>query len=174
MALNGNGDAAGAGDARMVKLKSSDGEVFTIDYRAAMCSTTIKTMFDDLGMDDGEEVPIPLPNVDAITLKKVIEWVEHHKDDPVPTEDDEKKEDDLFSTWDAQYLRVDENTIFELTLAANYLHINGLLNLTCKVIANMLRGKTPEWCREHFGIVNDFTPEELEQIRKENEWCDDK
>ncbi len=34
-------------------------------------------------------------------------------------------------------------------------------------------GKTPEEIRKTFNIKNDFTPEEEEQIRKENEWCMD-
>lgn len=38
-------------------------------------------------------------------------------------------------------------------------------------MANMIKGKTVEEIRKHFNIVNDFTKEEEEQIRKENEWA---
>lgn len=34
----------------------------------------------------------------------------------------------------------------------------------------MIKGKTPEEIRKTFNIENDFTSEEEEQIRKENEW----
>ena len=27
--------------------------------------------------------------------------------------------------------------------------------------------------RKHFNIKNDFTPEEEEQVRRENEWCEE-
>lgn len=29
-------------------------------------------------------------------------------------------------------------------------------------------------CRKTFNIKNDFTPSEEEQVRKENEWCEEK
>lgn len=42
----------------------------------------------------------------------------------------------------------------------------------------MIKGKTPEEIRKLFNIVNDFTPEEEAQIKKENvrwhlqmQWC---
>jgi len=41
-------------------------------------------------------------------------------------------------------------------------------------VANMIKGKTPEEIRKLFNIVNDFTPEEEAQIKKENEWAEDR
>ncbi|KAL9264038.1 SKP1-like protein, partial [Drosera capensis] len=56
-------------------------------------------------------------------------------------------------------------------LAANYLNIKGLLDLTCQTVADMIKGKTPEEIRTMFNIKNDFTPEEEEEIRRENQWA---
>lgn len=159
-----------------IKLQSSDGEIFDIDVEIAKQSVMIKTMLEDLGMDEGEEEPVPLPNVNAAILRKVIQWCTYHKDDPPPPEDDENKEkrtDDICS-WDTEFLKVDQGTLFELILAANYLDIKGLLDVTCKTVANMIKGKTPEEIRKTFNIKNDFTPAEEEQVRKENEWCEEK
>ena len=160
-----------------IQLQSSDGEIFKVDVEIAKQSVTIKTMLEDLGMDDaGEEEVVPLPNVNAAILKKVIQWAQYHKDDPPPPEDDENKEkrtDDI-SSWDSDFLKVDQGTLFELILAAKYLDIKGLLDLTCKTVANMIKGKTPEESRKTFNIKNDFTPSEEEQVRKENEWCEEK
>ncbi|CAH1707586.1 S-phase kinase-associated protein 1-like [Aphis gossypii] len=160
----------------MIKLQSSDGEVFQVDFEIAKASVTIKTMVEDLGLEEEDEEIVPLPNVNAGILKKVIQWATYHKDDPPATEDDEgreKRTDDI-SSWDADFLKVDQGTLFELILAANYLDIKGLLDVTCKTVANMIKGKTPEEIRKTFNIKNDFSPAEEEQVRKENEWCEEK
>jgi len=159
-----------------IKLQSSDGEIFDVEVDIAKQSVIIKTMLEDLGMDESEDDPVPLPNVNAAILKKVILWCTYHKDDPPAPEDDENKEkrtDDI-SSWDTEFLKVDQGTLFELILAANYLDIKGLLDVTCKTVANMIKGKTPEEIRKTFNIKNDFTPAEEEQVRKENEWCEEK
>jgi len=150
-----------------------------VEVDIIQCSVTIKTMLEDLGFDEhGEEENemIPLPNVNSTILNKVIQWATHHKDDAAPSEDDETKEkrtDDI-SSWDADFLKGEQSTLFELILAANYLDIKGLLDVTCKTVANMIKGKTPEEIRRQFNIKNDFSPAEEEQIRKENEWCEEK
>ncbi|XP_059164817.1 S-phase kinase-associated protein 1-like [Physella acuta] len=94
-------------------------------------SVTVKTFLEDLGMDEDEDEPVPLPNVNAAILKKVIQWCTFHRDDPPPPEDDENKEkrtDDV-CFWDTEFLKVDQGTLFELILAANYLDIKGLLGV---------------------------------------------
>ena len=90
--------------ATSVKLLSSDGEVFQVDVEIAQKSITIKTMLEDLGLtEEDNDIPVPLPNVNAAILKKVLEWATHHKSDPVPSEEDEKSIGD----WDANFLKVD-------------------------------------------------------------------
>ena len=38
-----------------IKIQSSDGEVFHVDVEIAKQSVTIRTMLEDLGMDEGDE-----------------------------------------------------------------------------------------------------------------------
>jgi S-phase kinase-associated protein 1 len=49
--------------------------------------------------------------------------------------------------------------------------IKNLLDVGCKTVANMIKGKSPEEMRATFNIKNDFTPEEEAEIRKENQWA---
>lgn len=58
--------------------------------------------------------------------------------------------------------------------AANYLNIQSLLDLTTQTVAELIKGKTPEQIRAEFGIVNDFTPEEEEEIKRDNAWSEDR
>lgn len=160
----------------MIKLKSSDNKVFETDVRIAKCSGTIKTMLEDCGMSDEDDTIVPLPNVNSVILQKVLQWSNFHKDDPLPTEDDEtqaKRSDDI-SPWDADFLKVDQGTLFELILAANYLDTKGLLEVICKTVANMIKGKNPEEIRKTFNIKNDFTIAEEEQTRQQVEWYKEK
>ncbi|KAI7871132.1 E3 ubiquitin ligase complex SCF subunit sconC [Spinellus fusiger] len=153
-----------------VHLLSSDSEPFVIDKEVAERSVLIKNMLEDIGESDAS---IPLPNVTAKVLKKVIEWCEHHREDPVVQDDQERRNTDI-DEWDQKYMEVDQETLFDIILAANYLDIKPLLDVGCKTVANMIKGKTADEIRKTFNITNDFTPEEEAQIKKENEWAEDR
>lgn len=58
--------------ATKINLQSNDGQTFTVDVLIAKQSVTIKTMLDDLGMEEDCDEAVPLPNVSAAILKKVI------------------------------------------------------------------------------------------------------
>lgn len=155
-----------------INLQSSDGEIFKVDSEMAKKSSVIKTLIEDLGIEDNSEEIIPLLNVNAATLKKVIEYLQSHKDDKKEhtneyNEDNEKISTDI-SLLDKQYIanlystdenhiendhiENDHNMLFAIILAANYLDIKDLLDLTCKTVANMIKGKTPEEIRKTFDI----------------------
>ncbi|KAH2641999.1 hypothetical protein KXW54_002147 [Aspergillus fumigatus] len=131
-----------------VTLTSSDGVDITVDRDVAERSILIKNMLEDLGESDEA---IPIPNVNEVVLKKT-------------TDIDE---------WDQKFMQVDQEMLFEIILAANYLDIKALLDVGCKTVANMIKGKSPEEIRKTFNIQNDFTPEEEDQIRRENEWAEE-
>ncbi|KEP52449.1 E3 ubiquitin ligase complex SCF subunit SconC protein [Rhizoctonia solani 123E] len=156
----------------MVILVTSDNEQFNVDKDVAERSVLIKNMLEDVGESDQ---PIPLPNVSSSVLKKVLEYCEHHRAEPLPTAETDNNADDPrkrqvseIGEWDQKFIQVDQEMLFEIILAANYLDIKALLDVGCKTVANMIKGKTPEEIRKLFNIVNDFTPEEEAQIKKEN------
>jgi S-phase kinase-associated protein 1 len=60
-----------------------------------------------------------------------LEYCEHHRGEPLPTNDDtqdetRKRTTDI-SEWDQKFIAVDQEMLFEIILAANYLDIKALL-----------------------------------------------
>ena len=157
-----------AGTNRSVKLISQDGIEFDVDVDLIRQSVVIKHMLDDL---EGSDDAIPVPDVDGDILEKVIRFCEHHRDD-APLSDEERVEARRkpLEGFDAEFVRVDHPTLFKMILAANFLDIQSMLDTTCKATANLIKGKTPAQIRQIFNIEGDFTPEEEEEVRKENSW----
>ncbi len=42
---------------------------------------------------------------------------------------------------------------------------------TCQTAADTIKGKAPDEIRKTFNIKDEFTPEEEEEIRRENQWA---
>ena len=149
---------------KKIILKSSDGDTFVIAKAVAMKSQTVKNLIEDVGEDTG----IPISEVTGRILAKVIEYCKKHVE--VESSDGNPSKDEL-KKWDAEFVNVDKPTLFDLIMAANYLDIKSLLDLTCMTVADMIKGKTPEEIRKTFNIENDFTTEEEEELRRENQWA---
>ncbi|KAF2432953.1 E3 ubiquitin ligase complex SCF subunit sconC, variant [Tothia fuscella] len=173
-----------------ITLSPQEGEErgdITIDRDVANLSITIRN---SLSFEDESEQnqAIPIFNVTGPVLKKIIEWCEHHRGDPAVYDDGSKDAGDGNGTamwakskgadvlgWDKKYMDgMDRETLFDVIMAANYLDIKALLDIGCKTVANMIKGKSPGEIRTMFGIENDFSAEDIEQIRKENEWAEDR
>jgi len=153
-------------------LVSQDAEKFAVAKKVALMSELVKTMAEG----DKEEREIPLPNVKAAVLLKVTQYMKYHVDNPAKEIEKPLKSanmTEVVSTWDADFVDVDQELLFELILAANYMDIKSLLDLTCAKVASMIKGKTPEQIRKTFNIQNDFTPDEEEAVRAENKWAEE-
>ncbi|XP_017073195.1 S-phase kinase-associated protein 1 [Drosophila eugracilis] len=145
----------------VIKLQSSDGEIFETDAETAKCSSTIKTLLEGCALEAENDPLIPLPNVNSTILKKVLVWAKHHRGDNEEENDGKAARPMVdISPWDAEFLAMDQGTLFELILAANYLDIRNLLNVACMTVANMIKGHTAEEIRQTFHITNDFSPSE--------------
>ncbi|XP_064489979.1 S-phase kinase-associated protein 1-like [Ornithodoros turicata] len=152
-----------------IKLQSSDGEVFDVDVQTAIVSGTLRTMLEDLDRmkrNEDEEV-VPLLNVKAAILRKVIQWATYHRDELMVVVEENSY---TVSSWDAEFFNVDQATLYELIRVADYLDIKGLLEAACKMVARTLSGKSTEEMRRLLGIKSDMTSSEELQVKKETEW----
>ncbi len=71
-------------------------------------SVTIKCMLEDTGAD----APVPLLNVNSKILAKVVEYCKQH----APTEGVDNAKAEELKTWDTEFVKVDQSTLFELIL----------------------------------------------------------
>ncbi|XP_065295103.1 S-phase kinase-associated protein 1-like [Dermacentor albipictus] len=167
--------SAAAPSTSTMKLQSSEGHVFEVDLQTAMVSGTLRTMMEDLGKmnTDADEV-VPLVNVSTATLKKVLQWATYHKDDWLVLAEDDAAIGvrQPLSSWDAEFFNVDQATIFQLIVAADYLDIKGLMNSACRTVASMIRAKTTDEMRKRLCIRNNFTPSDEQLVKRETEWYD--
>jgi len=174
-----------------VELISKEGDKFPVTIGVANMSELVKSMMEDKDEDEdddddddddddkkgsGKTTEIPLPNVKSEVLKKVIEFCEHHLSEPMTEVEKPLKSQnmaDVVQKWYADFVDLEQVLLFELILAANYMDIKPLLDLTCATVASMIKGKTPDEIRATFNITNDFSPEEEAQVREENKWCEE-
>lgn len=66
--------------------------------------------------DAGTGEPIPLPNVQSSILAKVIEYCKYHVAAAKTTEDSPAKTEDEIKSWETEFVKVDQGTLFELIL----------------------------------------------------------
>lgn len=105
-----------------IKLKTSDNEIFEVDVEVACMSTTLRNLLDNLGIEEDNNEIIPVQNVNSTIFNKIIQWATYHKNDPpIPDEDEtcEKRSDEI-SLWDANFLKVDLNTLKEILIAGTF------------------------------------------------------
>lgn len=116
--------------------------------------------------DCDTEAEFPLPNVSGDILAKVIEYCTWHYEHPTLQTEEKREPRSLedIAPWDKEFLNIPTSTVFALILAANYLDIRPLLDLTCKHVALMIKNKTPEEVRKEFNLVDDWTPEQKAQV----------
>ena len=154
-----------------VKLMCSDGEEVEVDQDIAEKSVLIKGLIDDSGTDEA----IPLPNVKRAILEKVIAFCTHLRDHQAPEIEKPLRSTDMASVvdaWYAEFINLEQEILFELIMASNYLDIKPLLELACAKVASLIKNKSIEEIRKFFNIENDFTPEEEAQIMEENKWAE--
>lgn len=128
-----------------IVLKSADGALFRVSQEEIKHSILLRNIIGDNIPTTGEtgesiipeentiqeqvvlapgEEPIPLANVTGPVLAKVIEWLRHHKGDPVLNEEDTERsqekaqstKDVQISDWDTQFINVEQGTLFEIIL----------------------------------------------------------
>ena len=154
-------------ESNKVKLISNDNATREVNVNLLKKSKILK---DNQG---GEEVK--LNEVDIKNLDLIIQYLEHYKDmepkeipKPFPdTTDEEFMKGILNDEWTYNYLtNLTLEELIHLINAANYLQIDGLINIIAAKIAHETRNGDIEEVMQKFGIQCDMTDEEIAEIDK--------
>ena len=155
-----------------VKLKSSDGKIFEVPIDILQKSK----LFTDINQnDEDEENEIELKEIDGKNLERIIEYLKHYKDiEPkeIPKPFPERTDDAFLRSilnddWTFDYIQsmtLDE--AINLINAANYLQIDGLINILAAKLAHEMCNCDVEEQRRKFGIECDMTEEEIAENDK--------
>ncbi|XP_016443296.1 SKP1-like protein 1 [Nicotiana tabacum] len=163
---------------KMVTLKSNDDKEFEVEEAAVIQSEMIKNMIED----GCATSVIPLPNIDSITLSKVIEYLNKHitRDEDEDEDDDKDKdkgkvakagEEEDLKEFDEKFVNMGWEELFDVIMAANYLNIHELMELCCQSAADRLKNKSVRAVREMLKITNDLTEEEEKEIINDAPWA---
>ena len=148
-----------------VKLITSDNVTREVDVNLLKKCILLK---DNQG---GEEVI--LNEVDAKNLDLIIQYLEHYKDmepkeipKPFPERTDEEfMKGILNDQWTYDYLTNQTlEELINLVNAADYLQIEGLINIIAAKLAHEMCNCEVEEARKKFGIECDMTEEEIAEI----------
>jgi S-phase kinase-associated protein 1 len=117
----------------------------------------------NLGADGTEAVP--LADVQSQTLEKILEYCNYHS--PLETRTPEEVKE-----FDSKYMDVQDEMLFDIMRAANFLDIKGLLQLAADKVARRIVTEfaDPAAVKAAFGITDDFTTAEHEELRKKEPW----
>ena len=141
-----------------INLVSSESCMIPIGIKAAKKSNFINNFINDYPNEN-----IVFNTINYSTLKKAAEFLEHYKDSepreiryPLP----KKEFKDCVDMWDYEYINISNEDVLELMLAANFMDIKPLLELTCAKIASVIKGKSTKEIQDLLNIESDNIDDE--------------
>ena len=151
----------------IVKLKSSDGKLYEVPYDVIKKSKLLENSNED-------ENIILLNEIDSKNFDLVLKYLNHFKDkEPkeIPKPFPERTDEEFFRSildddWTYNFLQMSIEDAISLVNAADYLQLDGLINLLAAKIAHEMCNCEVEEARRKFGIECDMTEEEIEEYDK--------
>lgn len=130
-----------------ITLIASDEIKFEVDRKDVLISVLVKTILEN----DENADSVPIPGVKGETLGKVVQYMKHHEGTEPPQCQKPLRsavmKEVCEDEWDATYIdgvSEDVKDLYSIILAANYMDINGLLNLCAAKVASLVKNKSPE------------------------------
>jgi S-phase kinase-associated protein 1 len=155
-----------------VTILLDDGTKFIVKKSAITRCKTIESMLEEFPTES--DIELPVSQVANKEMAKIIAFCEYHSTTPCsPLEKEHERKADIEQPWDDKFIEITFEEVLSLAKAADYLHNDDILQICGKKFAQTVsKYKTVEALREALGVKNDFTPQEEEQINRENSWVE--
>lgn len=168
----------------MFTIVTSDKQQCILPIKVALCSEMIASLVTATQCTslrlDGDRAD-GVPEINSATLKRIVEFCKYHSLENPAKPDAPKRtlRPDDMDDWDKKFVseeNLEQKQLFDLILAANYMNFKDLLDVSCKALANRLKGKAPQEIVKYFKAVypfdKEYTPEEEAQVRKDHPWIE--
>ena len=156
-----------------IKIIVKEGKEIPISKKAAELSELLKSAM----IEYPKEISFPLNELDEKNGELIKEYLTHFNGEPPKeiekpiTSNDIKNLTDEWSSTFIDKLSVED--LSNLTVAANYMGINSLLDLCCAKVATLCKDKTEDDIFKLFKITETFNEEEKNKIKSENKWIEE-
>ncbi len=156
-----------------IKIITKEGKEISISKKACELSELLKGAINEYP----KETSFPLNELDEKNGELIKEYLSHFngeapKEIEKPITSNEIK--NLTDEWSSNFIdKIPLEDLTNLTVAANYMGINCLLDLCCAKVATLCKDKNEEDIFKMFKITETFSEEEKNKIKSENKWIEE-
>ena len=160
-------------DITEIKIIVKEGKEILIPKKAAELSELLKGAINDYP----KETSFPLNELDEKNGELIKEYLTHFngeapKEIEKPISSNEMK--NLTDEWSSTFIdKISLEDLTNLTVAANYMGINSLLDLCCAKVSTLCKDKNEDEIFKLFKITETFSEEEKNKIKNENKWIEE-
>ena len=156
-----------------IKIITKEGKEFTLSKKSCELSELLKSAINDYP----KESSFPLNDLDEKNAELIKEFLSHFngeapKEIEKPIQSNEMK--NLTDEWSSTFIdKIPLEDLTNLTVVANYMGINSLLDLCCAKVASLCKDKSEDEILKTFKITEKFSEEEKNKIKSENKWIEE-
>jgi hypothetical protein len=174
----------------IVDANIQEENTFQITFETAKQSAVMRSMLpakyqsdsDSEGDEDVVRFPLPWSKVGKRGLPLVLQFMKLNVENTLRSDMIPKpltcnlQELHTVPSWCFDFLTTcssgdNYSTILEVVSCAHFLNVDSLISLVCAFLATEIKGKSPAKIREMFGLPDDLTPEEEQELQSEFSWA---
>ena len=145
-----------------IKIIVKEGKEIALTKKASELSELLKGALNELDEKNGLLIKEYLTHYNGESPKEIEK----------PITSNEMK--NLTDEWSSTFIdKLSLEDVTNLTVAANYMGINSLLDLCCAKVATLCKDKNEDEIFKMFNITETFSEEEKNKIKNENKWIEE-